>query len=104
MAKREEIRTNKSKMTVMVFQMEGSDDTLQEGLRRISQAIEGVVKPHHRALSALPSGANSGATAGNGGTANNPEAETDQLDEVESDDRDLQQRRDYFWIGLQGAR
>jgi len=42
-------------MTVMVFQLEGSDQTLQEGIRTISGAIQGMVKPA-RAL-ALPVGA-----------------------------------------------
>jgi hypothetical protein len=32
-------------MTVMVFQLDGSDQTLQEGIRTISGAIQGMLKP-----------------------------------------------------------
>lgn len=45
MPKKEEIRTARSKMTVMVFQLDGSDQTLQEGIRTISGAIQGMVRP-----------------------------------------------------------
>lgn len=45
MPKKEETRTARSKMTVMVFQLDGSDQTLQEGIRSISSAIQGMVRP-----------------------------------------------------------
>lgn len=45
MAKKEEPRTARSKMTVMVFQLDGNDQTVQEGIRTISDAIQGMVKP-----------------------------------------------------------
>ena len=45
MPKKEEPRAGRSKMTVMVFQLDGSDQTLQEGIRTISGAIQGMVRP-----------------------------------------------------------
>jgi hypothetical protein len=44
MAKREEFRP-KSKITVMMFQLEGTDETLQEGIRTIGQSLGVVLKP-----------------------------------------------------------
>lgn len=44
MAKREEPKPSKSKMTVMFFQLEGSDETLREGLDKIGEAIGSAVK------------------------------------------------------------
>jgi hypothetical protein len=35
----------KSKMTVMMFQLEGGDETLREGIRTISQAMGNVLNP-----------------------------------------------------------
>ena len=32
-------------MTVMLFQFDGSDQTLQEGIRAIGDAIQGMVRP-----------------------------------------------------------
>lgn len=42
-------------MTVMVFQLDGSDQTLQEGMRTINSAIQGMVRPSRIVL--LPAGA-----------------------------------------------
>lgn len=54
MAKKDEPRsTGKSKMTVMIFQLEGSDDTLQEGLRKISEAAEKIIRPTSRVAPAI---------------------------------------------------
>lgn len=45
MAKKEEIKSQKSKITVMMFQLEGTDQTLQEGIKTIGQALGVVLKP-----------------------------------------------------------
>ncbi|GEM_PF-954672 len=44
MPKRDDSRpSSKSKMLVMVFQLEGDDQTIQEGLRRVGEAVRGAV-------------------------------------------------------------
>lgn len=43
MAKKRDGETSSSKMTVMVFQFEGSDATLQEGLKAVTAAVKGVM-------------------------------------------------------------
>lgn len=64
MAKREEARPAKSKMTVMVFQLEGNDDTIQEGLRKISQAVENTFQgpKGYRQLTSAPGKASAEAS------------------------------------------
>lgn len=56
MRKKEEVlnRNAKSKMTMMMFQLEGEDATLQEGFRTIAQAMNTILKPVY-SLPALPS-------------------------------------------------
>jgi hypothetical protein len=44
------ISTKPSKMTVMLFQLEGSDETLQEGFRTINTAIERLANPVVRVI------------------------------------------------------
>lgn len=53
MAKKEEVRP-KSKITVMMFQLEGTDETLQEGIRTIGHSLGVVLKP----MRSLPAKAN----------------------------------------------
>ncbi len=51
MAKNEKPVSNKpSKMTVMLFQLEGSDETLQEGFRTINTAIDRLANPVVRVI------------------------------------------------------
>ena len=45
MAKKDEFKTGRSKITVMMFQLEGTDETLREGIRTIGQALGTVLKP-----------------------------------------------------------
>jgi hypothetical protein len=75
MAKKEEFRNPKSKITVMMFQLEGTDETLQEGIRTIGNAIGAVLKPM-RAIA---------PKANNGGTAD-LETETEVAEVVESEE------------------
>ncbi len=56
MAKNEKPVNNKpSKMTVMLFQLEGSDETLQEGFRTINNAIDKLANPVVRVIGPSPS-------------------------------------------------
>jgi len=56
MAKHDKPISNKpSKMTVMLFQLEGNDETLQEGFRTINNAIDKLANPVLRVI-AQPSG------------------------------------------------
>ena len=51
MAKNDRPMSNKpSKMTVMLFQLEGSDETLQEGFRTINTAIDRLANPVVRVI------------------------------------------------------
>lgn len=59
MAKREESKNTKSKMTVVMFQLEGSDTALLEGIRTISNALTGFVKPTKLLLANSPQTAQS---------------------------------------------
>lgn len=43
--KRDNKTENRGKMTVMIFQLEGDDSTLQEGFRTISTALNNVISP-----------------------------------------------------------
>jgi hypothetical protein len=56
--------TKTPKMTVMLFQLEGSDETLQEGFRTINNAIDKLANPVVRVLP--PSAAKGLASAKNG--------------------------------------
>jgi len=47
---------NKSKMTVLVFQLEGNDQTLQDGIRTITGAIDGMVRPMRTLPTAVVNG------------------------------------------------
>src|SRR5258708_31525240 len=44
------ISNKPSKMTVMLFQLEGSDETLQEGFRTINNAIDKLANPVVRVI------------------------------------------------------
>lgn len=46
------IGSKPSKMTVMLFQLEGNDETIQEGFRTINNAIEKLVNPVVRVIAA----------------------------------------------------
>src|SRR5262245_53242458 len=48
MAKSKNTNGNSGKMTVMVFQLEGDDATLQDGLRTIATAVSRIVPSGHR--------------------------------------------------------
>lgn len=55
MAKNDKPVSNKpSKMTVMLFQLEGSDETLQEGFRTINNAIDKLANPVVRVVGGPP--------------------------------------------------
>jgi hypothetical protein len=55
MSKSEKPISNKpSKMTVMLFQLEGSDETLQEGFRTINNAIDKLANPVVRVIGPSP--------------------------------------------------
>ena len=57
MRRREEQTGNgKSKMTVMMFQLEGADETLREGIRTLSQALSNVLHPNRLLISKPSSG------------------------------------------------
>jgi len=71
--KKPETAPKPSKMTVMLFQLEGSDETLQEGFRTINNAIDKLANPVVRVLP--PSAAKALASARNG-----DEAESQVLD------------------------
>lgn len=71
--KKSETSPKPSKMTVMLFQLEGSDETLQEGFRTINNAIDKLANPVVRVLP--PSAAKALASARNG-----DEAESQVLD------------------------
>jgi hypothetical protein len=46
MGKKEDIsRVGKSRLTAVIIRVEGSDETLQEGFRTLSEALNGLVKP-----------------------------------------------------------
>jgi hypothetical protein len=62
--KRTDAPAKPSKMTVMLFQLEGSDETLQEGFRTINNAIDKLANPVVRVLP--PSAAKALASAKNG--------------------------------------
>src|SRR5258708_22512094 len=68
-------------MTVMLFQLEGSDDTLQEGFRTINNAIDKLANPVVRVITpanrALPA-------AKNGDENTAPVAEAEVVDEEEA--------------------
>ncbi len=53
MAKREEPKPSKSKMTFVLFQLEGGDETLQQSFRAIGQALQSGLQ-QARALPAKP--------------------------------------------------
>ncbi len=87
MAKKEEPRFGRSKMTVMVFQLDGSDQTLQEGLQTISSAIQGLVRPA-RALplqvgAPIPPGEEAEPVVDDAIPPNGEDVETGQTDETE---------------------
>lgn len=84
MAKREDARSTKSKMTVMVFQLEGSDETIQEGLKRVSDAIHGMVKQQPRLLLKTSDTSNSGSTETDESPRPDREADSDAQPEEES--------------------
>lgn len=75
---REEQRPTKSKMTVMVFQLEGNDETIQEGLRRVSEAVHGMVRPTAKLLT-------KSADVATSGTNESQEASVDDTQDVSSD-------------------
>lgn len=79
MAKREEPRPSKSKMTVLVFQLEGSDETIQEGLRKIGQTVDGMMRPPPRALALKSNG------TVNAAPSSDAENNQDEEPEVEAD-------------------
>jgi hypothetical protein len=54
--KRDNKTGSKGKMTVMIFQLEGDDSTLQEGFRTISTALNNVISPR-ATVRALPASA-----------------------------------------------
>jgi hypothetical protein len=55
LAKNEKPVSNKpSKMTVMLFQLEGSDETMQEGFRTINNAIDKLANPVVRVIGPSP--------------------------------------------------
>ncbi len=55
MAKNEKpVSAKPSKMTVMLFQLEGNDETLQEGFRTINNAIDKLANPVVRVIGPLP--------------------------------------------------
>jgi hypothetical protein len=82
MRRREEPAGNgKSKMTVMMFQLEGADETLREGIRTISQAMGNVLSPP-RMLLAKPPASDSDETVL---TSNTEPAPFDTEEEQEAD-------------------
>jgi hypothetical protein len=69
MAKQDKPANNKpSKMTVMLFQLEGNDETLQEGFRTINNAIDKLANPVVRVITQPPN--RSLATGKNGADEN----------------------------------
>ncbi len=74
-------------MTVMVFQLDGSDQTLLEGIRTISGAIQGMVRPT-RALplqvgTPIPPGEEAEPLVDDTIQTNGEDVETGQTDETE---------------------
>jgi hypothetical protein len=69
-----------SKMTVMLFQLEGSDDTLQEGFRIINNAIDKLANPVVRVIA---SGNRALPAAKNGDENAAPVLEAEVVDEEE---------------------
>jgi hypothetical protein len=53
MAKREEAKPAKSKMTFIMFQLDGGDETLQQSFRTIGQALQNSFQ-HAKAHSTRP--------------------------------------------------
>jgi hypothetical protein len=51
--------SNGGKMTILLFQIEGNDQTLQDGIKTISDAIDGMVRPARALPAAVPNGASS---------------------------------------------
>jgi len=81
---RQEPRPGRSKMTVIIFQLDGEDSTVQEGIRTINHAVTSIVKP-----AAMPPKSVSPAnvlTPGNGGDeSGDDETAADEIQDESSE-------------------
>ena len=87
MAKKEEPKNGRSKMTVMLFQLDGSDQSLLEGIRTISGAIQGMVRPARvlplAAGNPLPPGEESEPVGDDAPQASGEDVDAGQISEAE---------------------
>src|SRR4051812_14417187 len=76
MPKKEESKPSKSKMTFIMFQLDGADDTLQHSFRTISQALGNAFQHARPVAPKLIAGV---------GTSSEPEIESEVVEESNAD-------------------
>ena len=81
MAKNKDNRVGKIKLNILQFELDGSDETLQEGLRTVAEALNRSLSPGQRVITQIQTP--SRLALGNGAAAQEEEIEQEEVVETE---------------------